>query len=249
MAMGETTGDAALLSQNCDPYFAQFYTQTMAGAYGVHSALLGDPSLRMNYGTVPPPSNLSVTQVYTPNVGVELKWNAPSTPVAGYYIYKQESNGVLTALNGDAFTDKTTYLDEQLFEGNVRYVVRAVGLLESNVGSFYDISVPIEQTTKITSVEDNTSGIDVSLSCFPNPTNTSTSIVFTMNQPALVNIGIYSVSGEIVRTLENRVLSTGEQHLSWNLKTSGNQLVPSGIYLIRATIGSNVFVQKVAVVE
>jgi hypothetical protein len=193
---------------------------------------------------------VSVTQVWSPAEYVEIKWNAPvDGNIIGYYVYKQNENGSLEVVNGSALIGETKFRDDQFFEGNVRYVVRAVGLLNSSSGSFYDLSVPVEQTLRVTPVTDDVAGDGVRLHCYPNPARNATSIDFTLATPARVNVSVYNSAGNRIRTLETRTLAAGEQHLSWDLLSSLSERVSQGIYVLRVAIGDKVFVGKISVVE
>jgi hypothetical protein len=70
---------------------------------------------------------------------------------------------------------------------------------------------------------------------FPNPFNPETTINFVIAGKALpVNIEIYNVNGQIVRTLldGNRVFGTGRHSVVWNgLDNNGNQVGSGGVFL------------------
>ncbi len=98
--------------------------------------------------------------------------------------------------------------------------------------------------TPLTSVEGG--GQEVSLpgdfalaAPYPNPFNASTSIRYQV--PAgEVQIGIYNVSGQLVRTLAQGFVTAGSHTLSWDGRDAGGADVESGIYFcqLRSQQGS-----------
>jgi flagellar hook assembly protein FlgD len=70
---------------------------------------------------------------------------------------------------------------------------------------------------------------------FPNPFNPSTTVAFDLAKPAMVRIGIYDVSGRLVRTLINRSMEAGSHDVGWNGTNNAGTGVPSGMYFYRMT--------------
>lgn len=67
---------------------------------------------------------------------------------------------------------------------------------------------------------------------FPNPFNASTTINYTLERQAFVNITIYDISGRIVRTLLNAEQSAGVNSVIWNGRGNEGQNLDSGNYFI-----------------
>ena len=101
-----------------------------------------------------------------------------------------------------------------------------------------------------------TLGIDVSSETFPNrfglkqnypnPFNPTTEIAFTLDQTADVNLSIYNMLGQKVRTLTNGSKNAGTHTLQWNGLDEMGQNVSTGIYLYRLTSGSKSITKKMA---
>jgi hypothetical protein len=70
---------------------------------------------------------------------------------------------------------------------------------------------------------------------FPNPFNPSTTIAFDLAKPASVRIGIYDVSGRLVRTLIDGSMAAGSHEVGWNGMNNAGTGVPSGLYFYRMT--------------
>ncbi|MFN8179477.1 MAG: FlgD immunoglobulin-like domain containing protein [bacterium] len=71
----------------------------------------------------------------------------------------------------------------------------------------------------------------------PNPFAPQTTIHFTLPAPSVVDLGIYNVLGQRVRTLVAGDLSAGEHTRDWNGRDDHDEELPPGIYFVRITIG------------
>lgn len=152
MGLGETLGYATVLSQSNSGAFSvsqSGYPSFNSGGL-VHTALMGDPSLRMNY--VAPPSNLSVTLLDSAHIS--LSWSASSESVLGYNVYRKSvkltdnvSNWVklnksnLTTLQ---FTDSCVTIPDSFI-----YQIRAVKLETTGSGTYLNESISVRDTIYI----------------------------------------------------------------------------------------------------
>jgi len=73
---------------------------------------------------------------------------------------------------------------------------------------------------------------------FPNPFNPSTSIRFSLKEAGLVRLNIYNLKGQLIKSLINADLPSGDHQIIWNGKDERGTLVSSGIYLYRMENGS-----------
>lgn len=133
LAAGATLAECTLASQNAC-YNAGYFNSM--GVCGVHAALLGDPSLRAQI--VEPVSALEVAN----NCGaITLQWQPATTPnIAGYYVYRSETQeGPYELLTPEAIAT-TTYTDTPAVNVNYWYMVKAVALETTPSGIFYNTS-------------------------------------------------------------------------------------------------------------
>ncbi|NWG28072.1 MAG: T9SS type A sorting domain-containing protein [Ignavibacteriaceae bacterium] len=72
---------------------------------------------------------------------------------------------------------------------------------------------------------------------YPNPFNPATNIRFEIPEYSFVSIKVYNVLGKEITTLLEKELSPGSHTIDWEAKDSNNELLPSGVYLIRLTAG------------
>ena len=66
---------------------------------------------------------------------------------------------------------------------------------------------------------------------YPNPFNPSTTIKYNLNDNSYVNVAIYNVAGELVKTLFNGPQNKGKNSLIWNAKNNKNESVAGGLYI------------------
>ncbi|MBK9096535.1 MAG: T9SS type A sorting domain-containing protein [bacterium] len=72
---------------------------------------------------------------------------------------------------------------------------------------------------------------------YPNPFNPATNIRFNIPEYSFVSIKVFNVLGKEIKTLLEKELSPGSHTIDWEAKDSNNELLPSGVYLIRLTAG------------
>jgi len=130
MGLGKPIGYGARLSTTLYTYFSG------SGGGMVHIALMGDPTLRLQY--VAPPSALDAIEVAG---DVELTWEAsPDADILGYNVYRSaDPGGPFARLNVDLVPD-VSYTDTDPLVGESTYMVRAVRLEESASGTYYNAS-------------------------------------------------------------------------------------------------------------
>jgi flagellar hook assembly protein FlgD len=68
---------------------------------------------------------------------------------------------------------------------------------------------------------------------YPNPFNPSTTIEFSLPDKGIVNLEIYNLRGQKVRTLLDSEKRKGVQTIIWDGKDNFGCSVSSGIYFIR----------------
>jgi hypothetical protein len=64
----------------------------------------------------------------------------------------------------------------------------------------------------------------------PNPFNPQTKITFATNKPGNVDLRVFNVRGELVRTITNQWYPAGEHTVTWDGQTNNGVSAPSGMY-------------------
>lgn len=70
---------------------------------------------------------------------------------------------------------------------------------------------------------------------FPNPFNPTTQIGFEVPSATVVNVDVYNILGQKIKTLVSEYKEVGRYSVSWNGVSESGQLVPSGVYFYRLT--------------
>ena len=83
----------------------------------------------------------------------------------------------------------------------------------------------------------------------PNPATTSTTIHFTVREPTVVDLGIYNILGQRIRTLHVGSMSAGEYSRIWDGRDDLGTDVPPGIYFVRVTQGELTESQRLVLVR
>ncbi|MEQ9187008.1 MAG: C25 family cysteine peptidase [Cryomorphaceae bacterium] len=141
MGLGESIGDCTMMTQGNNTIFYSSY-----GGSFVHVALLGDPSLRMEY--VAPPTALAVDTVDT--FDITLAWAASTDPTTdGYLVYRSFNGGAWERITSSIISE-VGYTDECVLDsGSYAYQVTAVRLVEGFSGSYFNESLGVEDSLTI----------------------------------------------------------------------------------------------------
>lgn len=68
---------------------------------------------------------------------------------------------------------------------------------------------------------------------FPNPFNASTTLKFSLSRPGLVELQVYNILGQKVKTLLREELNAGIRQVTWNGTDGKGEPVGTGIYFYR----------------
>lgn len=84
---------------------------------------------------------------------------------------------------------------------------------------------------------------------FPNPFNPSTTINYDLNELQNVELTIFSVTGEKMKTLVNETQPAGNHEVTWNGTDDYNNKLPTGIYFYELKAGNQNFVKKMLMLK
>ena len=131
MGIGETIGYGIRVSQNNDGTLYQ--NQVQRQLRGIHIALMGDPTLRLN--PVAPPREFAALEAEN---RVLLSWKPSADPILGYHVYRSIGGGPFARLTNEWIQD-TAFVDDRSAE-RATYMVRAITLQLGPSGSYYNAS-------------------------------------------------------------------------------------------------------------
>ncbi|WP_321518115.1 cellulase family glycosylhydrolase [uncultured Bacteroides sp.] len=85
------------------------------------------------------------------------------------------------------------------------------------------------------------------LKVFPNPVQYSTAISYTLTDNAKVDVAIYTLNGQKVKTLLSAKQSPGNYQLTWNIDSDNGSRPNKGIYFCRLLVSGQITVTKIIV--
>src|SRR6267378_3203900 len=89
----------------------------------------------------------------------------------------------------------------------------------------------------------------VSSAAAPNPFKPETNIKYAIRESGPVSIRIFSVNGQLVRSLREDYATPGDYEVRWNGKDDGGRAAPSGIYFVRTTTLGETSILKLVVMK
>lgn len=83
----------------------------------------------------------------------------------------------------------------------------------------------------------------------PNPFNPSTSIIYDLSEAIEVNLAIYDLLGQKVRTLVHKHQEAGSYNIEWNGLKDDGTLASSGLYFYRLQAGGLILTRKLILIR
>lgn len=119
-------------------------------------------------------------------------------------------------------------VDNMLYVANGAYGIAA-----------YDLSdlTPIEDEVVIPAIS--------TIHAFPNPFSDKISIAFELKQPESVNLKIYNIKGQLVRTIKSSKLEAGKNQLQWDGRDASGKSCAGGIYFSGITARDKTAMKKI----
>ena len=84
---------------------------------------------------------------------------------------------------------------------------------------------------------------------YPNPFNPITMIDFAVPYDEWINLTIYNLLGQKVRTLVNGVHTQGRYQINWNTQNDFGQTVSSGVYIYTLTTKDTRITKKMLLIR
>ena len=84
---------------------------------------------------------------------------------------------------------------------------------------------------------------------YPNPFNPSTTIPFSLNEAGFVNLSIYNITGQKVRTLVDNFHSVGSHTVTWNGLDDSSKSTAAGIYIYQLKFGDTIESRKILLLD
>ncbi len=84
---------------------------------------------------------------------------------------------------------------------------------------------------------------------YPNPFTSTTRISYKLPAEEKVSLKIYSITGQLVRTLVDETAQAGEHEVSWDGTNDAGSKLTSGIYLFQLTAGDQAQTRRINLVK
>jgi len=206
----------------------------------------------------PLPVILSTFSAVYSNELLTINWLTQSeSNNLGWNIYRSISNNIGQAsqlnaelIQGAGTTSEPTsysYVDNSNVENNTTYWY---WLESSSYSGETDLYGPVYLTVQF---EEDTPIIPESYGLYqnyPNPFNPSTSISFALEEASDVELIIYNIKGEKIKSIFNDHVNADETTISiWNGEDANGKKVSSGVYYYKLTTDTKVYQKKMLLVK
>ena len=111
------------------------------------------------------------------------------------------------------------------------------------------IPVTVEVIDLIENDENEVSSAVELIGNYPNPFNPVTEIMFNMQHAGIVNLTIYNVRGQIVKTLISENQEAGEHTVSWRGRDDSGTPVSSGVYFYKFSTSDYATTKKMVLMK
>lgn len=111
-------------------------------------------------------------------------------------------------------------------------------IVSSDDPNAISVNIPLMGSAAVVSNTDQVNPVITELKGnFPNPFNPNTTVRFALKAQARVNIDIYNILGQKVKSLVNSDLPAGVHNVAWNGLDRNNRAVASGVYFYKMQTG------------
>ncbi|MBU1077100.1 MAG: hypothetical protein KKH98_07400 [Spirochaetes bacterium] len=145
---------------------------------------------------------------------------------------------------GDYWVGEIQALDPEMVTGNiVNFIVSA----DNNL--YYNSGVPWQYIIREYAIQpesDDTISIN---NKFDPSAGETTYLIYKLNRKTFVNISVYNVRGEMVRTLKNAPMDIGKHSIEWDGKNDNGSIVSMGLYLVNIQTAEYGDTRKVIVIK
>ena len=176
------------------------------------------------------------------NTTLEWSGNFPSRDAIYDVWLGETSDNLVNIGNGVAITDTLYSFTPNLNEDtNYWWKVRAITDTDTIWSGLWHFSVgnPISVEEEIQSL--NASRI---VSNFPNPFNPTTTIEFSIQNNSKVELSIYNIKGQKIKTLTNNEFTKGPHSIVWNGDDESGKSMGSGVYLYKLNVNNKAIAVK-----
>ncbi len=185
----------------------------------------------------------SFTAMITVQQFIRLDWVTQSeTAVSGYYLYRNDTHDLASALRINAFISGTntsqqtsyTFMDREAQTGYTYYYWLQSIDLNGEYEFHGPVSVVLPATDDYLPIIPMQTGLQQP---YPNPFSGSAAISFGLVKSEKVDLIVVNVRGEVVRKLLSGTKNVGYHKVVWDGRDDNGKPVSSGVYFVKMTAG------------
>ncbi|MDP8231898.1 MAG: T9SS type A sorting domain-containing protein [Candidatus Zophobacter franzmannii] len=154
----------------------------------------------------------------------------------GFHVYDNSLNLVLEHQEDFA---------EGLFNPTLTTLLDKMFIIDnSQLVKYYTLSIITNNTD---SVNQHVSSCPISI--YPNPFNPSTTIEYNIPNSGDVDVKVYNLKGQLVKTLVSEFMHRGKHTIVWEGENVFNEKVTSGVYFLEIHYRNKRFIEKLLLVK
>ncbi len=245
-----STGDSFIVSYINMPHFS------IGGPYTYQVILTSNGAMTFNYMDMFDPLNSATIGIQNGDgtIGLQVAYDQDyiqsmmSIRIYAGWLSADPASGMVVPsgnTNVDIICD-ATFLDPGDYTGSL--VVTGTDI-NHEVG---EMTIPVTFHVQPVSVDEQTSNLPKEFSLsqnYPNPFNPSTQVNFALPVNAHVNLDIYNIMGQKVKTLVDSDMEAGYKSVTWNGTDANGRSVASGTYFYILRAGDKVFTKKMTMLK
>lgn len=154
----------------------------------------------------------------------------------------QYEAGYALALNNENQYSPTL----SVVDNNTVYVNRIESNSDYTPGVYTDL---IDLSYFVPNSSQEVAPVTIQASNYPNPFNPETTITYAIPKTGQVNIEIYNLKGQKVKTLINQKIEAGTHRVVWNGKDQDGKSVSSGVYFFKVKTEEDAQVKKMLLMK
>jgi hypothetical protein len=245
-----TDGSQLVISYIGVPHYSS------GGPYTYQIVLNSNGIIRYNYQEInyPDDSNTIGIQNGDASIGLQVAYNQTyvhselTIRISAGWLSTNPGSGTVAPggnTNVTVICDATT-LDAGTYTGSLT----VSGRDQYNV--LPAVNVPVTFIVRPVSVDEPTVDLPKEFGLsqnYPNPFNPTTEIKFALPVGAHVNIDVFNVLGQKIRSLVDTDMEAGYKSVIWNGTDNAGAPVSSGIYFYKLNAGSKVFSKKMTLLK
>lgn len=221
----------------------QYFKNYNIGTTGISETAISDSdNVLFVYGTdFNHPTGVRPIRISTNTTCVNQNQNFA---IIGSYISPAGELPLSGNVNLRLLIDEESYQDFDLEaeNGQIMFQINTPGIYEFFIDYVPGNTQYIRSNTLFVVVQSPT-GIDediqkpISIMNYPNPFSRLTNIRYSLKSDEIVNVSIYNIKGQLIKTFANNKQRPGEYKITWDTKNNNGEYVASGIYFYKVNFG------------